>query len=619
MRRSLLLRLLGLSLAVASLAVAATALLATYGTGTQLREQAESSPSLLETDASIRDALLTYARDHGDWSGVHGLVRELAAETGRRIALTTPDGSTIADSAELLGQGAAELPSVPAARIDAADPGAQVAQIHSEFARAIDPQLILAHRGWRLTEQEQRHRQELAEQALECLREQDGGGGPDPSGQGPVEYDPADGSIVVTYNWLFGSAGGGGDPGPHASECVPPEMYAPSAAARELNEETVALTAACLDREGIAYRLAADAAGVQAVEPVDGSDQAPRWAECESSAQRAALRPLVAEPADLYLGTSDRFDAFSPQGWWRTAATALAVLAAAAVVTVLAGRRLVRPILALTEAAQRMAAGDRAARVPVTGGDEVTRLGTAFNAMAESIESSDRQRKALVSDVAHELRTPLANVRSHLEAAEDGVVPLDRALIASLLEESALLERLVADLQDLALADAGMLRVHPEERDAADLAAQAVAAHRARAEESGVTVAVDAPEPVPVHADPARLRQALGNLVSNAVRHTPSGGTVRVSARRTADGAVLTVADSGSGIGAEHLPHIFDRFYRADPSRTRATGGGGLGLAITRHLVEAHHGRVEVASTPGSGSVFTIHLPDARHLDGRPD
>ncbi|WP_207931184.1 ATP-binding protein [Streptomyces sp. 8K308] len=288
------------------------------------------------------------------------------------------------------------------------------------------------------------------------------------------------------------------------------------------------------------------------------------------------------------------------------------MLLAATAITVLAVRRVVRPILALTGAVHRMEAGDRSARVPVRGNDEVTRLADAFNAMAAAIEANDQQRRALVSDVAHELRTPLANVRSHLEAAEDGVMPLDTELIRSLTEEAALLERLVSDLQDLALADAGMLRVHPEERDAADLAGQAVAAHRARAEASGVAVRVVGPdEPVPVYADPARLRQALGNLVANAVTHTAAGGRVEVGVRRAADEVVLTVTDTGRGIAPEHLPHVFDRFYRADPSRSRSTGGSGLGLAITRHLVEAHDGRVEASSTPGRGSVFTIRLPYA--------
>jgi two-component sensor histidine kinase len=192
------------------------------------------------------------------------------------------------------------------------------------------------------------------------------------------------------------------------------------------------------------------------------------------------------------------------------------------------------------------------------------------------------------------------------------VLPLDRTLVGSLIEESALLERLVADLQDLALADAGMLALHPEERDAADLAEATVAAHRAQADVSGVDLHLTT-TPAVVHADPARIRQALGNLVSNAIRHTPPGGTVTVAVGESSDAVTLTVSDTGSGIAGEHLPHIFDRLYRVDPSRSRATGGSGLGLAITKHLVEAHGGRLEVTSTPGTGSTFTIRLDRPQH------
>ncbi|MEO3750677.1 ATP-binding protein [Streptomyces sp. B6B3] len=625
MRRSLRVRLLCVSLAVASLAVVATALLATYGTGTQLREQLESDASQLDTDSSIRDALLDHAREHRDWAGVAPLVRELAERTGRRIALTTPDGETIADSAELLGQGPAERPSTPAARVDAADPPEPIvttapdAGWRGDRGDDLPLQMVLAYSAWRLTEQEARQRRELADSATDCLAAEgvDADIVPDDEA-GRRGAFPTD--LLLGDAQFFAASDGDGSAIPLSRErlgsCLPEGLYTPSAAARAINERAVELATDCLDGRGLVYELGTDANGLRKVRPpvVDGR-QAPRsaaWRACEEDAQIAALRPHVAPPADLYLGTSDRFAPFSPEGWWRTAATVAAVLLAAAVVTVLAGSRLVRPIRALTGAAQRMGSGDHTARVPVPprGDDEVTRLAQAFNTMAASIESHDRERKALVSDVAHELRTPLANVRSHLEAAEDGVLPLDAELIGSLREEAALLERLVCDLQDLALADAGMLRIHPEERDAADLAGQAAAAHRARAESSGVALRVDAPaDPVPVWADPARLRQALGNLVSNAVTHTPAGGRVEVAVRRSGDTVLLTVSDTGRGIAPEHLPHVFDRFYRADPSRSRATGGSGLGLAITRHLVEAHDGRVEARSTPGRGSEFTIRLP----------
>jgi two-component system sensor histidine kinase BaeS len=309
------------------------------------------------------------------------------------------------------------------------------------------------------------------------------------------------------------------------------------------------------------------------------------------------------------LGAKSNFNVFSGAGLLRTAATALGVLLIAALVMVLAGRRLVRPILALTGAARRMTNGDHAARVPVTGRDEVARLGHAFNAMAESIQHHDHQRKAMVSDVAHELRTPLANIKGYLVASEDGVVPLDRALVSSLLEEAGLLERLVVDLQDLALADAGMLRLNPAPRDLTEVIEQVVAAHRPAAETAGVSLAAAVTGQAPAIVDGARIRQALGNLVANAIRFTPRDGKVVVGVRRVGNGYNLTVTDNGTGIAAEHLPHLFDRFYRADHSRSRTTGGSGLGLAITKHLVEAHQGTITVTSLPDHGSTFTIHLP----------
>lgn len=555
--RGLLPRLLRLSLGVATTATVATALLATYGTG----ERLAAGASLLETDSEILAALYTYANEHHGWDQVAPLVRELAERTGRRIAVTTPEGERIADSAEAAG-----LPATPAARIDATtrpneDMAAQPNLVVRDPARGPG----LAFYVWQLTEREQHERQPLADEAANCLRST-GSGGPE-----RVTRYYADGSGALPAN-----------------PCIPAALVAPSAVGHAVNERAQELTNACLDEH-------------------DPKPKSPEWTQCVDTALVEAKRPYVAPPADLYLGESDRFDPFSPTGWWRTAMTVAAVLLVATVVTVLAGRRLLRPIHTLTTAARRMAAGDRAARVPVRGNDEVTRLAAAFNTMAEAIASTDRQHKALVSDVAHELRTPLANVRSHLEAAQDGVLPLDPALVRSLIEESALLERLVADLQDLALADAGMLRIHPEERDGADLAEQAVAAHRAQAEASEVEL-LFAAEPVVVHADPARLRQAIGNLVTNAIRHTPPSGTVTVTVTGTDDMAVFTVADSGEGIAPEHLPHIFDRLYRADPSRTRTTGGNGLGLAITKHLVEAHDGKLEVASVLGEGATFTIRL-----------
>jgi two-component system, OmpR family, sensor histidine kinase BaeS len=605
MRRSLLLRLLALSLAVALGAVGATAVLATYSTSAQLKGELDASASLLEADQSIFAELMSYAGTHTDWGDVDQVVRQAADRTGRRVAVTAPDGTVIADSAH-----GAELPSVPSATIDVAAGsfGAKFTAVSVNKTAGRSETAVVTGQGgdvdsryWRITPAEIAARQAMAAQAVSCLRMK---------GQSATVVNGPDGVPTLAFEVPKTAGAVGGDKGvSYADDCVPPELMAPSEMVLRVGKRQLELTAACLDKAGLGYRQISDRGELPNIVPTGTGKADPRFVECQQSARSEALKPYVASPARLYLGTADRFNVFSSDGLLRTLATALGVLLLAALVTVFAGRRLVRPILALTGAAQRMAAGDRAARVPVSGNDEVSRLGHAFNAMASSIERNEQQRRVMVSDVAHELRTPLSNIRGYLEAGEDGVVPLDRTLIRSLLEETALLERLVSDLQDLALADAGMLRLHPEERDVTELAQQAVAAHRTQAEAAGVSLGLSASGSAIAEVDPARIRQALGNLVANAVKFTPSGGSVSVSVRGGGEGVELAVTDTGPGISPEHLPHLFDRFYRADPSRSRTTGGSGLGLAITKHLVEAHDGWVGVSSTPGRGSVFTIRLP----------
>ncbi|MET9943070.1 sensor histidine kinase, partial [Streptomyces halstedii] len=282
--------------------------------------------------------------------------------------------------------------------------------------------------------------------------------------------------------------------------------------------------------------------------------------------------------------------------------------------SVLAGARLVRPLHALTGAAQRLRDGEEHASVPVSGDDEIGRLASAFNDMSAHRARLEEQRKAMVSDVAHELRTPLSNIRGWLEAAQDGLADPDPAFVSSLLEEAVQLQHIIDDLQDLAAADAGALRLHPEPVRTGELLSQVAAAHQARAETAGVRLKVEGAAPAPeLHADPVRLRQAVGNLVSNAVRHTPAGGTVTL--RAYGDGSkgvvVIEVEDTGTGIPADDLPYVFDRFWRAEKSRSRRTGGSGLGLAIVRKLTEAHGGTASATSTEGEGSAFTLRLPAA--------
>lgn len=229
--------------------------------------------------------------------------------------------------------------------------------------------------------------------------------------------------------------------------------------------------------------------------------------------------------------------------------------------------------------------------------------------MARAREELENARKAMVSDVAHELRTPLATIRGWLEAAQDGISQFDDELVASLLEEAVHLQHIVDDLQDLALADAGALRVHPEPVDANTLLAHLAAAHAPRAESADVRLSVPPMENPAITADPVRLRQVLDNLVSNAIRHTPPGGSVTVTAKQVENDAIFEVTDTGTGIAPEDLPRVFDRFWRADPSRSRVSGGSGLGLAIVRKLAEAHGGEVTATSTPGHGTTFTLRFP----------
>ena len=292
---------------------------------------------------------------------------------------------------------------------------------------------------------------------------------------------------------------------------------------------------------------------------------------------------------------------------------AAAAGAVALLLTATLSRGIVGPVAALTLAARRMEQGDLSQRVVVCGRDEIGQLAHAFNAMAEGLSVSEQLRRQMVTDIAHELRTPLTNIRGYLEAVRDGVVAPRPEVIDSLYEESLLLNRLVEDLQDLALAEAGQLRLRRQAVAVNDMAERALAALPPSA--AGPQVVLDLPADLPlVDADPERVGQVLRNLVTNAQHHTPPEGTITVRAQATAGAVEIEVADTGAGIAPEHLPFVFERFYRADQARARATGGAGLGLAIVKQIVEAHGGRVAVSSTLGAGAVFTFTLPTVRRL-----
>jgi signal transduction histidine kinase len=290
---------------------------------------------------------------------------------------------------------------------------------------------------------------------------------------------------------------------------------------------------------------------------------------------------------------------------------AVAAGGVALLLTATVSRGIVGPVEALTAAARRMERGDLSQRVHVRAHDEIGALAHAFNAMADSLSLSEQLRRQMVSDIAHELRTPLTNIRGYLEAVRDGVVSPKPEVIDSLYEESLLLSRLVEDLQELAQVEAGQLRLKRQPCALAEIAEHTVAALPPQTADEP-PVHLDLPTDLPlVDADPERVSQVLRNLITNARHHTPPEGSITVSAARRDQAVEITVRDTGSGIAAAHLPYIFERFYRADPARARATGGAGLGLAIVKQLVVAHGGQVGVSSTLGEGTVFTFTLPQA--------
>ncbi|MGW5866313.1 ATP-binding protein [Streptomyces sp. NPDC055239] len=705
-RKSLLPRLLAVSVLVSVVSIAATAWLAAQTTSGAIRQE---QGQVLADDARVYDELLGLGASAPGWQGADETVRELARKTGRRITLTTQKRVVIADSrskgdkGEKVSKGgkgivAADLPAKASAVVDplavdgALTAGAGNANAETGGQDRIDPRAV---GPFRLPAGERGELGKAAASVVDCMHGlgvsarvvQGPGGRPrvdapnDPSrfldstchsyqldmptrteskalerlnkltnaclrrGDAPPVkvgldltwwqsvgvFDRPSGRYIPADS---GDSGDSGDPGDSGlpdpvsggqGDAFPPTE--PDDAARAPEGPDAPETPDTPDAPD-ASTVTPSESGPPAV-PSGGVSRAGReydtkTAACVGSARREQLGLYVSEPALLFVTSSDgsrtamaravESSKFSLSGanTVRLAGLSAGILAVTVAVTAFAATRLTRPLRALTAATQRMKTGEAAE--PVTArsagsAGEIRQLAEAFNDMAAHRKALEDQRQAMVSDVAHELRTPLSNIRGWLEAAEDGVVDTDPELVTSLLEEALLLQHIVNDLQDLAAADAGTLRLHREPVHASDIVDQVAAGHQAGAEAAGVRLSATTLGDPCFTADPLRLRQAIGNLVSNAIRHTPEGGSVTISCRATLDAVVVEVADTGTGIAPDDLPHVFDRFWRADKSRTRATGGSGLGLAIVRQLVEGHGGTVTARSTPGEGAVFTVRVP----------
>ncbi|PRY32119.1 sensor histidine kinase [Pseudosporangium ferrugineum] len=582
-------RLVAGTVLVATAAVAATAWLAVYGTTTSINRQQESVRGHYPY---VYQALIDYAATHPDWTSAGPLIAGLSADLahdGLRIALTTADGRPVVGPSGAPGSAGTAYPSVA---VDPLTIDRTLAAVR--FRDGINPLVV---GPFQLTPPEHGDLTVLAERAAACLRRH------------RVAVDVAEVTSGRPYLRIPEArapractgllAEGDGYVGFSDSPTV-----TPTATERAALRQLALLARKCIDPRGAA-RLSLDGTG----QVTTGAAQDPKARQCLVDARRQMLRSYVAPTAFLSIvPAGDRTGTevgLSSAGALRIAGAAGIVAVLTVGVALLLADRVIRPVHALTVAARRMRAGDRSARAGTTAGWEIAELTAAFNEMAEHVAGTERQRRELTSDISHELRNPLNTIRGWLIAAHDGVADLDPELVSSLLAETALLHRLVDDLRDLALADAGELRLEPVELNLADLLRHVAATGSGR-------VTVQAPPRLLLVADPIRIRQAVGNLVANAERYTPPDGSITVRARRVESVVVIDVADTGPGIAAADLPHVFDRFWRADKSRNRRTGGTGLGLAVVRKLAEAHGGTVSAVSTPGAGSTFTLRLPAAK-------
>jgi two-component system sensor histidine kinase BaeS len=267
-------------------------------------------------------------------------------------------------------------------------------------------------------------------------------------------------------------------------------------------------------------------------------------------------------------------------------------------------RGVVRPIRGMTAMARRIASGDYGARAPATSADEVGHLADSLNMMAESLATLERLRKDLVANVAHELRTPLSNLRGYLEAIRDGVTPASPETVTLLHEETMRLVRLVQALHELSVFDAGLSRLREDAVDVGALIRRLLDLRRGEFAERGLALRCDVAVPSAVRADPDLLTQALHNLVDNALRYTPKGGEVTVRASQLDRLVTIAVTNSGEGIAEDDLPYIFERFYRGEKSRSRDSAGAGIGLAVVREVARVHGGDVGASSRNGETTVW---------------
>lgn len=596
--RSLAFRLASLSVLLVTASVATTAVVVSRSTSSSIEGQYARN---LAGDANAYAALVGYGATHHSWVGAAAILRSRAGAS-ERIVVTTSARQVLASS---IAGAAPPAQAVPAATLDALSPGPGVVQVGGIDARAVGP--------FALSKATAKASAAAAGTVAQCAKR---------SGTNNVTVGvDRDGRSYVRVGGLA----------PTAAELTkicyltfakglrPISVLRPLFASTSRQQAAAkALTAAfsrCLSAAG--QSLPANYPSNATVEFVTAVVDLPKSAtatQCLGTARRQQLTPYVAPPALLFISgktsATTRYG-LSRSGGIRVALAASVILLVAVVLALGAAVGVTRPLRGLTVAVERMRAGERDFRVPARlSSREVTSLARTFEDMSIELAAAERRRTNMISDVAHELRTPLGNIHGWLEAVQDGMAPPSPELVESLLDESRVLQSLIGDLQDLAASDAHRLVIHPEPINLSDILARVCVAHGAVAARRGVELRVDASPDLFCTADSVRLGQVFSNLVSNALRHTDEGSVV-ISARieRAESTVVVRVRDTGTGMVAGDVPHAFDRFWRADRSRSRAGGGRGLGLAIAKDLVEAHGGRISLESEEGVGTVVTVYLP----------
>ncbi len=321
---------------------------------------------------------------------------------------------------------------------------------------------------------------------------------------------------------------------------------------------------------------------------------------------RLMVRPMNAGETTLDPPSPRLVSAFRSSLLW----TGLGAAALGIGVIILVTRRILVPVRQLTTAAREVGRGQLSQDIPAKGNDEIGKLAQTFNRMTRELEEAEGERQRMLADVAHELRTPLTNAQGYIEAIRDGLKQPSPQTIDAIYRQILQLHRLVDDLRLLTIAESGHLELRLESQPIADLLSSVVDAFAPRAQAKGISLSRNYSDGLPAMTlDRSRIAQVLGNLLENAILHTPSGGSIAVIAQHLGDRVVVSVEDTGEGIPPEALPRVFDRLYRHDRSRNRASGGSGLGLSIARQLVEAHGGAVGVESEVGVGTRFYFSLP----------